>query len=75
MSLPHWDPAHAAGSIWQGSVGGLHRRGVVSSGTEACLITVDPLGWEWAAPQEGIFSCHHFFPSYVFQDCIKAPLC
>ena len=23
MSLPHWDLAHAAGSIWQGSVGGL----------------------------------------------------
>lgn len=56
-------------------MGGLHCRGVVSWGTEACLITVDPLGWEWAASQEGIFSCHHFFPSYVFQDGIKAPLC
>lgn len=68
---PPWDPAHAAGSIWQGSA--LQRRGVL--GAKAWLVTMDPLGWEWAAPQEGIFSCHHFFPSCVFQDGIKAALC
>lgn len=51
----------------------LRRRGVLL--TEACLVTMDPLGWEWAAPQECIFSCHHFFPSCVFRNGIKAPLC
>ena len=51
----------------------LWRHGVLC--TEACLVTMDPLGWEWAAPQEGIFSCHHFFPSCVSRNGIKAPLC